>query len=260
MAWLLRQAAGARQRRRGAAAEQPALLPVADRIAFGFDGDGARADDQGASSPATRCAPRSRRCRRRRERFAGRSGPLRLLVVGGSLGAQGAQRDACRRRSRCSPARQRPRVTHQTGEANRDARAAPPTHAAGVAGRGAALHRRHGAPPRRVRRDRLPRRRDHGQRAVRRRRRRACWCRSSSARPRTSATTRPGWRRAAPAIHLPQARADARAAGAELLQRPDARRAAGDGRRRARALAPAACRGARRRRDSSDIVRRRRAA
>ena len=42
----------------------------------------------------------------------------------------------------------------------------------------------------RVRRDRLPRRRGHGERAVRRRRRRACWCRSSSARPRTSATTR----------------------------------------------------------------------
>ena len=38
----------------------------------------------------------SRRCRRPSERFAGRSGPLRLLVVGGSLGAHGAERTRAR--------------------------------------------------------------------------------------------------------------------------------------------------------------------
>ena len=64
-----------------------ALLPVADRVAFGFDGAAAtktqaavvtgnpvRAEIEALPEPA--------------ERFAGRSGPLRLLVVGGSLGAR----------------------------------------------------------------------------------------------------------------------------------------------------------------------------
>jgi UDP-N-acetylglucosamine--N-acetylmuramyl-(pentapeptide) pyrophosphoryl-undecaprenol N-acetylglucosamine transferase len=64
-----------------------ALLPVADRVAFGFDGADAkktkravvtgnpvRAEIEALPAPAAR--------------FAGRSGPLRLLVVGGSLGAQ----------------------------------------------------------------------------------------------------------------------------------------------------------------------------
>ena len=49
---------------------------------------GGHDDASAPSSPATRCAPRSRRCPNQRERFAGRSGPLQLLVVGGSLGAK----------------------------------------------------------------------------------------------------------------------------------------------------------------------------
>jgi UDP-N-acetylglucosamine--N-acetylmuramyl-(pentapeptide) pyrophosphoryl-undecaprenol N-acetylglucosamine transferase len=64
-----------------------ALLPVADRIAFGFDGPATksirravvtgnpvRAEIESLPPPA--------------ERFANRSGPLRVLVVGGSLGAK----------------------------------------------------------------------------------------------------------------------------------------------------------------------------
>src|SRR5690349_16751627 len=64
-----------------------ALLPVADRVAFGFDGPATRkircavvtgnpvrAEIESLPPPA--------------ERYAGRAGPLRLLVVGGSLGAQ----------------------------------------------------------------------------------------------------------------------------------------------------------------------------
>ena len=64
-----------------------ALLPVADRVAFGFDGAAAartkaavvtgnpvRAEIEALPAPA--------------ERFAGRDGPLRMLVVGGSLGAK----------------------------------------------------------------------------------------------------------------------------------------------------------------------------
>jgi UDP-N-acetylglucosamine--N-acetylmuramyl-(pentapeptide) pyrophosphoryl-undecaprenol N-acetylglucosamine transferase len=63
------------------------LLPVADRVAFGFEGSAGagmknavvtgnpvRAEIEALPEPA--------------QRWAGRSGPLRVLVVGGSLGAQ----------------------------------------------------------------------------------------------------------------------------------------------------------------------------
>jgi UDP-N-acetylglucosamine--N-acetylmuramyl-(pentapeptide) pyrophosphoryl-undecaprenol N-acetylglucosamine transferase len=100
-----------------------ALLPVADRVAFGFDGaaQGARARRW---SPATRCAPRSRRCRpgralRRPQR------PAALLVVGGSLGARVLNETLPRALALIDPA-QRPQVVHQTGALNRDA-CAPPT-------------------------------------------------------------------------------------------------------------------------------------
>ncbi|MFM6985275.1 MAG: undecaprenyldiphospho-muramoylpentapeptide beta-N-acetylglucosaminyltransferase [Hydrogenophaga sp.] len=49
------------------------------------------------------------------ERFAGRSGPLRLLVVGGSLGAQ-ALNDTVPQALALIPADQRPQVLHQSGE------------------------------------------------------------------------------------------------------------------------------------------------
>ena len=54
------------------------------------------------------------------ERFAGRSGPLRLLVVGGSLGAQ-ALNDAVPRALAQLPAAERPRVVHQSGAAHLEA-------------------------------------------------------------------------------------------------------------------------------------------
>jgi UDP-N-acetylglucosamine--N-acetylmuramyl-(pentapeptide) pyrophosphoryl-undecaprenol N-acetylglucosamine transferase len=53
-------------------------------------------------------------------RFAGRSGPLQLLVVGGSLGAK-ALNDAVPRALALIPAEQRPRVLHQSGAAQIDA-------------------------------------------------------------------------------------------------------------------------------------------
>ncbi|HEY5718103.1 MAG TPA: undecaprenyldiphospho-muramoylpentapeptide beta-N-acetylglucosaminyltransferase [Motiliproteus sp.] len=53
------------------------------------------------------------------ERFAGRSGPLRLLVVGGSLGAQAI--NACVADALAQlPTEQRPEVWHQTGKRNLD--------------------------------------------------------------------------------------------------------------------------------------------
>ena len=93
-----------------------ALLPVADVIAFGFDGDAARrtkravvtgnpvrAEIEALPLPA--------------QRFAGRSGALRVLVVGGSLGARAL--NACVPQALALiDAAQRPRVTHQSGPAN----------------------------------------------------------------------------------------------------------------------------------------------
>ncbi|MCB2017577.1 MAG: undecaprenyldiphospho-muramoylpentapeptide beta-N-acetylglucosaminyltransferase [Hydrogenophaga sp.] len=54
------------------------------------------------------------------ERFAGRSGPMRLLVVGGSLGAK-ALNDTVPQALALLPAAERPVVTHQSGEKQIDA-------------------------------------------------------------------------------------------------------------------------------------------
>ena len=95
-----------------------ALLPVADRVAFGFDGPASlikrglvtgnpvRAEIEALPAPA--------------ERFAGRSGPLRLLVVGGSLGAQ-VLNQTLPAALALIPAEARPQVLHQTGAAQLDA-------------------------------------------------------------------------------------------------------------------------------------------
>ncbi len=94
------------------------LLPVADRVAFGFAGQAAsgtknaivtgnpvRAEIEALPEPALR--------------WAGRSGPLRLLVVGGSLGAQ-ALNGTLPQALALLPRVQRPLVTHQTGPAQLD--------------------------------------------------------------------------------------------------------------------------------------------
>jgi UDP-N-acetylglucosamine--N-acetylmuramyl-(pentapeptide) pyrophosphoryl-undecaprenol N-acetylglucosamine transferase len=97
-----------------------ALAPIARRIAFGFAGDSAR--QAGAKAVVTGNPVRAaiEALAEPASRFAGRSGALRLLVVGGSLGA--------RILNECVPqaialmaAGARPRVAHQTGEAGRDA-------------------------------------------------------------------------------------------------------------------------------------------
>jgi UDP-N-acetylglucosamine--N-acetylmuramyl-(pentapeptide) pyrophosphoryl-undecaprenol N-acetylglucosamine transferase len=64
------------------------------------------------------------------QRFAGRSGPLRLLVVGGSLGAK-ALNDTVPQALALIPSGQRPQVVHQSGEKQIDALRANYT-AAGV--------------------------------------------------------------------------------------------------------------------------------
>jgi UDP-N-acetylglucosamine--N-acetylmuramyl-(pentapeptide) pyrophosphoryl-undecaprenol N-acetylglucosamine transferase len=92
------------------------LLPVADRVAFGFDGAAAaktknatvtgnpvRAEIEALPAPA--------------ERYAARSGPLRLLVVGGSLGAK-VLNETLPTALALLPAEACPQVTHQTGAAH----------------------------------------------------------------------------------------------------------------------------------------------
>ncbi len=93
-----------------------ALLPAARRIAFGFDGPAAA--QAGAKGVVTgnpvRAAIES--MPPPDKRFAGRIGPLRLLVVGGSLGAR-ILNDTLPQALALVAAARRPRVTHQTGEA-----------------------------------------------------------------------------------------------------------------------------------------------
>jgi UDP-N-acetylglucosamine--N-acetylmuramyl-(pentapeptide) pyrophosphoryl-undecaprenol N-acetylglucosamine transferase len=95
-----------------------ALLPLADRVAFGFDGAAAartkrsvvtgnpvRTEIESLPAPA--------------ERFAARSGALQLLVVGGSLGAK-VLNDTLPAALQQMPSNERPHVTHQTGSAHID--------------------------------------------------------------------------------------------------------------------------------------------
>ena len=95
-----------------------ALLPVADRVAFGFDGAAAtthkravvtgnpvRAEIEALADPALR--------------YAGRSGPLQLLVVGGSLGAT-VLNETLPQALALIDASRRPHVVHQTGALQRD--------------------------------------------------------------------------------------------------------------------------------------------
>jgi UDP-N-acetylglucosamine--N-acetylmuramyl-(pentapeptide) pyrophosphoryl-undecaprenol N-acetylglucosamine transferase len=95
-----------------------ALLPVADRVAFGFDGPAAARVKQGlvtgnpVRTEIENMAPPE-------ARFEGRTGPLRVLVVGGSLGAKVLNEMVPAALSQMAPER-RPMVMHQTGAANLD--------------------------------------------------------------------------------------------------------------------------------------------
>ncbi|MDY0011807.1 MAG: undecaprenyldiphospho-muramoylpentapeptide beta-N-acetylglucosaminyltransferase [Rhodocyclaceae bacterium] len=103
------------------------LAAVADRVVSGFPGVLAKGRWVGnpVRAEITRLAPPE-------ARFAGRSGPLRLLVVGGSLGAA-ALNEAVPAALARLPADQRPRVTHQAGAKQIDALGAA-YRAAGVEG------------------------------------------------------------------------------------------------------------------------------
>ena len=94
------------------------LLPVADRIAFGFDGDAAHKTKLGVvTGNPVRAEIES--LPPPEQRFAGRGGPLQVLVVGGSLGAK-VLNETLPLALALMPAGERPRVTHQTGAAHAD--------------------------------------------------------------------------------------------------------------------------------------------
>ncbi len=95
-----------------------ALLPFAKKILFGFPAEGMAGDKvQVTGNPvrreiATLPSPAAR--------YAGRSGTLSLLVVGGSLGAK-ALNEALPAALALLPADARPRVVHQSGRQHIDA-------------------------------------------------------------------------------------------------------------------------------------------
>ncbi len=96
-----------------------ALLPVADRVAFGFDG-AAAASTQRSVVTGNPVRTEIEALPAPAERFAARSGALQLLVVGGSLGAK-VLNDTLPLALAQMPAATRPRITHQTGSAHIDA-------------------------------------------------------------------------------------------------------------------------------------------
>ena len=96
------------------------LRPIASGVLCGFDGEAAaKAGDKGlvtgnpVRAEIAAVAPPS-------QRFAGRAGPLRLLVLGGSLGAQVLNETVPQALARL-PEAMRPRVVHQCGGQHFDA-------------------------------------------------------------------------------------------------------------------------------------------
>jgi len=95
------------------------LLPVAAAVAFGFDGAAARGVKR-AIVTGNPVRTEIEQLATPAARYAGRSGPLRLLVVGGSLGAQVLNQTVPAALA-LMPADQRPQVVHQTGARQLDA-------------------------------------------------------------------------------------------------------------------------------------------
>ena len=92
------------------------LLSACDVIAFGFDGDDARATPK-ALVTGNPVRVEIEAIPAPTQRFAGRAGPLRVLLVGGSLGAK-VLNETLPQALKLIPKSERPRITHQTGEKN----------------------------------------------------------------------------------------------------------------------------------------------
>lgn len=93
-----------------------ALLRMADAVTFGFDGSDARAV-KGARVTGNPVRAEIEAIVPPAQRYAQRSGPLKLLVVGGSLGAK-VLNDTLPQALKLLAPDQRPLVTHQTGLAH----------------------------------------------------------------------------------------------------------------------------------------------
>ncbi|MEO5882768.1 MAG: undecaprenyldiphospho-muramoylpentapeptide beta-N-acetylglucosaminyltransferase [Caldimonas sp.] len=92
-----------------------ALKLPARRIAFGFAGMAAEAMGEKAVVTGNPVRAEIESLPAPAERFAGRAGALRLLVVGGSLGAR-VLNECVPKAIALLPQAQRPEVTHQTGD------------------------------------------------------------------------------------------------------------------------------------------------
>jgi UDP-N-acetylglucosamine--N-acetylmuramyl-(pentapeptide) pyrophosphoryl-undecaprenol N-acetylglucosamine transferase len=92
-----------------------ALLPSAKRVLFGFDGAAIADHDDKIKVTGNPIRQEIAAIAAPEQRFAGRSGPLRLLVIGGSLGAQALNRILPQALA-LIPEAQRPVVIHQAGE------------------------------------------------------------------------------------------------------------------------------------------------
>jgi UDP-N-acetylglucosamine--N-acetylmuramyl-(pentapeptide) pyrophosphoryl-undecaprenol N-acetylglucosamine transferase len=115
MAALLRKPLAIHEQNSIAGLANRVLSAVADRVLAGFPGALAKAEAVGnpVRPEIAAVAPPE-------VRFAGRSGPLRLLVVGGSLGAK-ALNDALPPALATIPEERRPRVLHQSGAQHAEA-------------------------------------------------------------------------------------------------------------------------------------------
>lgn len=116
MAWLMRRPLMLVNADAAMLLSNQVLKPFARRIAFGFDGVAA-ASTAKAVLTGNPVREEIEALLLPAERFAGRSGPLNILVVGGSLGAR-ALNEVLPQALALWPAEQRPQVTHQTGQAN----------------------------------------------------------------------------------------------------------------------------------------------
>lgn len=117
MAWLLRRPLLIHEQNSIAGLTNRLLAPLATRVMEAFPGSlPARLRPLATGNPVrgaiTRIAPPA-------ARFAGRAGPMRLLVLGGSLGAQ-ALNDLLPQALARSAAALRPQVRHQAGVRNLD--------------------------------------------------------------------------------------------------------------------------------------------
>jgi UDP-N-acetylglucosamine--N-acetylmuramyl-(pentapeptide) pyrophosphoryl-undecaprenol N-acetylglucosamine transferase len=96
-----------------------ALAPIAQRVLFGFPADFGRAAGK-ASVTGNPVRKEILEVAPPQARFAGREGPLRILVVGGSLGAK-VLNDSVPAALALLPEAMRPIVTHQSGKKNIEA-------------------------------------------------------------------------------------------------------------------------------------------